>query len=434
MATKSKYTGVTPFGSGWQYRIKMKDPNGKVVDTRIRQDADGKPFLRARDAYEAKKAHEERIRTTPPETASEPSVTFLSDVYKSYLETEGRQKAAATLRKQDSMWRNYIEDKFGNRDINSISIVELDSFLLDLYQDHAWKYVEGFLKFFYLLFGHAERMDVFDSKRYNKMFVARSTRLSMPTIEQEEEIKLKSSVSSYTDMELHRIENIFKSEDGNLLMAYYLGLYCGLRISECFALRWSNIDWDKQTLTVERQQHYVDGTVRLTKVKTLTSVRTIIIPDFLFDELTFFYDVQRHTKESMGNSYRDTERVFDEVSKEWIVGGDFINRKKNGELLTVNSMKYWSKKIKKETQIDFHYHALRHTYGTRCAASNMPVHKLMQLLGHKKYDTTQKYYLNTEDPYVVDHTTELLNGLYKNVDQPWGSDEWKFTIKRKEDS
>ena len=31
--------------------------------------------------------------------------------------------------------------------------------------------------------------------------------------------------------------------------------------------------------------------------------------------------------------------------KEWLQGSDFVNRKKNGELLTVNSMKYWAKKI-----------------------------------------------------------------------------------------
>ena len=57
MAKTPKYTGVTPNEDGsWSYRLKVKLPDGKMFDTRIKKDQDGKAFLRARDAYEAKKA------------------------------------------------------------------------------------------------------------------------------------------------------------------------------------------------------------------------------------------------------------------------------------------------------------------------------------------------------------------------------------------
>ena len=442
MATKAKYTGVTPCDGGWQYRIKIKLDNGKVVDTKIKKDSDGLPFLTAREAHEARKAHEERLRAKPEESATEPVGALLRDVYENYLKTEAVKKAPATLRKQDSMWRNWVEPQFGDRDINSIKIVELDSFLYDIYKDHAYKYVEGFLKFFYLLFGHADKMEVVDSDRFLKMFVTRGTRLKMPPQTQEDYEEESAGAVVYTDEEIDIIENAFKSEDGNLLLAFHLGLYCGLRISECFALRWRNIDFDNNTITIDRQLLYTDGKLCLSKVKTLKGVRKVLITDSFKEELWFHYSYQKQMIKEKGYEYRNYERVYDQTENRWLEDNekDFVNRKKNGEILTTNSMKYWTRKInpllrkyaedmaalKKLANAgiavnvkykEFKYHNLRHTMASRCAMANIPIFVLMQMLGHKKVDTTKKYYINIDDEFVTEHTIKLLGGLYKN--QGW---------------
>jgi integrase len=415
--TKPKYTGVTPFGSGWQYRLKIKLENGRVVDTRIRTDSNGNPFLTAKAAHEARKAHEVRLRTQPTEPVSEPLRASLSDVYSDYLESAARDRAAATLRKQDSMWRNHICPLFGDSKVDDISINDLQNFLFDLYQTHAYRYVEAHLKFFYLLFGHAYKMEVIDPDRYVRMFVTRSTRLAMPKMTQADHVSEEEGAEVYSDDDLYSITKIFQSEDGNLLLAYYLGLYCGLRISETFGLRWSCVNWDDRTITIDRQLQYVNNEWHLSPVKTLTSVRKVLVPDALYEELEFNYSLYIHQLKSLGNAYRNTERVYDEVTKEWIVGCDFVNRKKNGELLTVNSMKYWAKKIKSELGIDFKYHSLRHTMATHAAAANVPMVALMSLLGHKKLETTKKYYFNAEDKYVRDVTKRLLEGMYTKLNR-----------------
>ena len=57
----AKYTGVTQGKDGsWSYRIKKK-VNGQVVDTRIKKDENGLPFLTARAAHEAKLKHEAKL-------------------------------------------------------------------------------------------------------------------------------------------------------------------------------------------------------------------------------------------------------------------------------------------------------------------------------------------------------------------------------------
>ena len=70
-----------------------------------------------------------------------------------------------------------------------------------------------------------------------------------------------------------------------------------------------------------------------------------------------------------------------------------VNSLPNGKIQTVNSMKYHTRKIKETLGIDFKYHYLRHTYGTRLAEQNMPSHLLCNQMGHASGRVTEKYYI-----------------------------------------
>lgn len=79
----------------------------------------------------------------------------------------------------------------------------------------------------------------------------------------------------------------------------------------------------------------------------------------------------------------------------------------NGKLLTINSIKYYSRKIKRETGIDFKYHVLRKTHLTFLANRNIPAIEVMNRAGHKKFETTMKYYVNRSE----ESRRQLLNTL-----------------------
>ena len=152
---------------------------------------------------------------------------------------------------------------------------------------------------------------------------------------------------------------------------------------------------DKLVRIIFTIQSCNEGVFNLGPVKTLKSVRTIDIPEVLWQHLDAKYTDYNDVKET--DAYRNTEIVLDKTKKgvvTKIIGGDFINRKENGELLTINSIKYWSKTIKAETAIDFKFHSLRKTHATMMANANTPALELMNRLGHRKYDTTLSYYVN----------------------------------------
>ena len=422
-----KYTGVTPLNKGktaWQYRIKITLPNGDKIDTTGRRDAQGKPFLTAEAAYTAKLDHENRLRTNLDKKPTRTSKTSLKAIYEHYMASgEALSKAPATIAKQNSMWKNHISKKFGDKELKNITLADLQNYLHELYNigdeyndfkgGYEYAYVEGFLRFFYLLFGYAYRLDKIEYERYIKMFVDRGTRLTMPEMTQADFEESEGPIETYTDYQIYQMEELFKSEDGNLLTAFYLGLYCGLRISEVFAVRWRSIDWVNSTITINRQMHYEGGMLKLCPVKTLTSVRTVYMPKVMHNYLYDLYTAQSEQKKTMGRAYRNTERVFDTMLNTEITEGDFINRKSNGEILTVNSMKYWSKKIKAELGIDFKFHKLRHTYASNCAANNMNLQMLMEMMGHKKLETTKQYYISTNNPDLIKRTVELLDTIYQ---------------------
>ena len=106
----------------------------------------------------------------------------------------------------------------------------------------------------------------------------------------------------------------------------------------------------------------------------------------------------------------NTEIVYDRMGigeETKIIGGDFIQRKENGELITINSVKYWTNKVKSETGIDFHFHALRHTNASALAARGIPIITLADHLGHANINVCRDYYVTTDE----EARNRLINAL-----------------------
>jgi integrase len=87
-----------------------------------------------------------------------------------------------------------------------------------------------------------------------------------------------------------------------------------------------------------------------------------------------------------------------------------VNSLPNGKIQTINSMKFHFKKIKDTLKINFKYHYLRHTYGTRLAEQNIPSHLLCNQMGHASGKVTEKYYIAVSKR-GIEILTDNLNNL-----------------------
>ncbi|MBQ6439418.1 MAG: site-specific integrase [Mogibacterium sp.] len=90
---------------------------------------------------------------------------------------------------------------------------------------------------------------------------------------------------------------------------------------------------------------------------------------------------------------KQKQRFIDDLNGRQISSTELVNCLPNGTIQTVNSFKYPTREIKSKLGIDFKYHYLRHTYGTRMAELNTPEHLLCNQMGHGNINVTHLYYL-----------------------------------------
>lgn len=96
-------------------------------------------------------------------------------------------------------------------------------------------YVEGFLKFFWLIYGYAYDHHWFDSERYTVEYLNKTTKLKMP---KKKELDEDLVIEIYNPDEIQKIKEVLK--DSNIYISFLIGYYCGLRVSECMALMWKD--------------------------------------------------------------------------------------------------------------------------------------------------------------------------------------------------
>lgn len=385
--TKTQDLGISQLPNGnWCYRF-TKTVDGKRVNRKGSKDEAGNPLKTKRAAAQAKAIAEMRFEASLNQKP-EHRMTF-GEVYMEYCEQGRSGKAYSTIKKQNSLWKNHLEEKFGSRYVDSISVAEVNDYLSFLYytEGRAYKYVEGFLKMFYLIFGQAYSRNYLDVDVYNKLCVNKDVRIRMPKMKIDED----TEIVAFSKEETERLDTYFQGT--NAETAYLLGKCCGLRINECYGLKWENVDIENGRITIDRQMQYQDGLIKLVPLKTRNARRVIYMSQKLKDYfLKLAAETKAHEVDLKAQRAQNCTYIYD-VDGNKISSLELVNSLPNGKIQTVNSMKYHSRTIKKALKIDFKYHYLRHTYGTRLAELNTPTHILCNQMGHASGKVTERYYL-----------------------------------------
>lgn len=158
-----------------------------------------------------------------------------------------------------------------------------------------------------------------------------------------------------------------------------LAVYSGFRSGELMGLEWKDIDWDNNVISVRRTANYTaaDGTYTDTP-KTKKSVRSLKLPDVVFDRLRELRMQQLENKEIFGTKWVDSDRIF-------------VN--KLGKPLYKGEPYKWQKKLTEEHGMKFcDIHSLRHFNATVLIHSGIDAAAVSSALGHSSISTTTNIY------------------------------------------
>lgn len=167
-----------------------------------------------------------------------------------------------------------------------------------------------------------------------------------------------------------------------------LALYTGIRLGELCALTWENINLSggfieiRATLTriPRKQESLSKTTLHISTPKSENSIRKIPLPEFLIEILK---------ENACPNIY-----VF--------LSGQ------PGVYIEPRNMQFYFKKTLKKAHIpDINFHALRHTFATRCVSLGFDPKTLSEILGHSSVNITMNKYVHP----TMEQKKENMNRL-----------------------
>lgn len=173
----------------------------------------------------------------------------------------------------------------------------------------------------------------------------------------------------------------------------------GMRIGECLAICWSDLDFEKKIIRVEKNLVYRpepgNGCVaRITTPKTDAGKRTIPMLDEVYDAFLEEYQIQK----ILGFSTQEIDGYSGFVFS--TNGGNaYIPECVNGAIdrITKDYNKEETKKAEEEKREPlllphFSAHHLRHTFCTRLCEQESNIKVIQSIMGHADYSTTMDIY------------------------------------------
>ncbi len=168
---------------------------------------------------------------------------------------------------------------------------------------------------------------------------------------------------------------IIASAKGTVYEAMYsVAFGCGLRFGELCGLQWQHIDWEKKTVSIERQLICRSGSLSFNVPKTKGSVRKVDIPDYAIEHL---------------HSHRVLRMKDGQAGSDALVFGT-----RNGTPYRRANF-YAQEWLHRLADLDLShrgFHNTRHTFATLAILDGEAIPVVSKALGHSNPATTMRIY------------------------------------------
>lgn len=367
----------------------LHDEDGTwIVRARVFDSATGKTKQRSKSTglkvkdktkRRAEQAMKKIVEAWEQETKQEPITEppkkdVLFDEYiRGWLNNKDLSVRANTAKSYRDYANVHIIPALGNYPVSNISWRVLQEFCDRMLADHSKNTVK---KFFIVIRGALD-----DAVRDEAIQVNPEGLVKWPKVERAQKAR------ALTPDEIARLLESAEAAGEPMRAAITLALFYGLRRSEACGLRWTDIDFQKNTLHV---QHTVtqNGTVLLEDdhTKTRGSNRTLVLID-----QTIPYLKQLRAEQMRAGLLLDKVVAWPD-----------------GKPLRPDGITRMFSTLLKNSGIDkARYHDLRHTAATTLANAGVPPKQLQAFLGHDDIEMTLGVYVHAPDNAAADTSDKM---------------------------
>lgn len=199
------------------------------------------------------------------------------------------------------------------------------------------------------------------------------------------EVEAKEKV--YTDEEFNTVLNDINAWHNEystpFIIALYIGKYTALRISEVFALDWTDIDFISNTINVNKKLVYKSNYLHISNTMKTSSSKAIIPLALPLKNILLEW-----------NKIHNTIHVISDNNDNHIDPFKLQNK---------------LREINKRRSINFTFHMLRHTYATQLYNGNVDIKTVQALLRHNNANTTLNVYTHTNMAKLSNTVENIFN-------------------------
>lgn len=300
--------------------------------------------------------------------------------YEIWIDMKRRTVKQGTVFNYSFNYKKHIKPKIGEKEIKKVNPLICQKVLNDMSDSGMKNGTENIVKAIMSnMFEYAVQNDVISKNPCKKAVKVsgkdQGDRLPMSLTEQKKFINLITG---------GKYEYIFR-----------FVLQTGLRVGEALALKWSDIDFENNILTICRSLNEDKSKKEWIFEKTKSKAGERSVP------LT-----------------KEASRILRLVKKKQkgyavnIVYGDLVFRNPEGECITryrLSSRLNYICKLNGMRVISMHI--LRHTFATRCIEAGMNPKALQSIMGHETISTTLDLYVKVNNEYKIEEVSKVENSL-----------------------
>ncbi|ELX9433167.1 tyrosine-type recombinase/integrase [Staphylococcus pseudintermedius] len=377
--------------NNWRYRISL----GKNSETGKYEYISKTGFKRKSDAKHQAEMIERQLRNG--EYIAPSSSTF-KQVADDWIKQYANDVKVSSVRAREKAIHHAIEH-FNTKPIQTIKKHEYQRFVNDMSAQYSKNYVDSIVASTNMIFKYAHDMKLIKTLP--------SESIKRP--------KKKVSVEELEDSEIHKKflekDELFQflevaknhHSPQNSFEVFTTLAYTGMRAGELLALKWSDIDFENNTISITKTYYNPNNNKKHYQIltpKTESSIGKISVDPHVIQLLK---DYKVNVQDTWKNGlYVDNNFVFTDV---------------NGYPLVIKKLSTWIQAIMKKTDITNKHistHSFRHTHCALLIEAGVHIKEIQERLRHKDINTTMNIYAKITNSYKKD-ASQKFSKLMENV-------------------